>query len=90
MIDRAGSLCPKRGWVLLKSASPAHDMRADVPTIGVATIERLAAAGAGCIAIGADRTILLDKPQVIEAADRAGIAIVGVGPDGPTGTPEGG
>ena len=53
-------------------------MRADVPTIGVSTIERMQAAGGGCIAVGADRVILVDKPAVLAAADRAGIAIVGV------------
>ena len=78
MIDRAGELCRKKGWVLLKTASANHDMRADVPTIGVATIERLAKAGAGALALGAGRVIMIDKPQVIAAADKAGIAIVGV------------
>ena len=78
MIERAGELCPARGWTLLKTARPDHDMRADVPTVGTATIERLAAAGAGCLAVGAGRVILIDRPLLIEAADRAKIAIVGV------------
>ena len=43
----------------------------------------LAEHGAGCLAVGAGRAILLDRPRVLEAADRAGIAIVGIGPDGP-------
>lgn len=78
MIDRAGSLSRAKGWVLLKCAARDHDMRADVPTIGVQTVERAAAAGCRCIAVGVGRTILLDRPRVIEAADRLGIAIVGV------------
>jgi len=78
MITRAGELCRKRGWTLLKTARPGHDMRADVPTIGVSTIEHLHAAGGGCIAIGVGRVILVDKPAVLAAADRLGIAIVGV------------
>jgi DUF1009 family protein len=78
MIRRSGELCRARGWTLLKTARPGHDMRADVPTIGVQTIEGLRAAGAGCVAVGVDRVILVDRPAVIEAADRAGIAIVGV------------
>jgi hypothetical protein len=53
-------------------------MRADVPTIGVQTIESLAKAGAGCVAVGAGRVILVDRPAVLAAADRAGIAVVGV------------
>jgi DUF1009 family protein len=78
MIERAGQLCRRKGWVLLKTASANHDMRADVPTIGVATIERLAKAGAGCVALGAGRVIMIDKEKVLTAADKAGIAIVGV------------
>jgi hypothetical protein len=78
MIARSGELCRARGWTLLKTARPGHDMRADVPTIGVQTIESLAKAGAGCVAVGAGRVILVDRPAVLAAADRAGIAVVGV------------
>jgi len=78
LIDRAGELCPARSWTLLKTAKAAHDMRADVPTIGVQTIERLKSAGSTCLAVGAGRVILIDKPAVLEAADRARVAVVGV------------
>ena len=78
MIERAGELCRKRGWTLLKTARPGHDMRADVPTIGVSTVEKMNAAGGGCIAVGVGRVILVDRPAVLAAADRLGIAIVGV------------
>jgi hypothetical protein len=78
MIRRSGELCRAKGWTLLKTARPGHDMRADVPTIGVQTIEGLAAAGARCVAVGVGKVILVDKPAVLAAADRAGIAVVGV------------
>lgn len=78
LIERAGKLCKAKGWTLLKTASASHDMRADVPTIGVETIEQLSNAGAGCIALGAGRVILIDKPKVLEAAEKAKIAVVGV------------
>jgi len=80
MIDRAGELCRAKGWTLLKSASESHDRRADVPTIGTGTVERLARAGGGCIAVGAGRVILVDRAAVLATADRLGIAIVGVAP----------
>jgi DUF1009 family protein len=78
MIDRAGALCRAKGWTLLKTARADHDMRADVPSVGVETIERLARAGGGCLALGAGRVILIDRPAVIEAANRLGVAVLGV------------
>ncbi len=77
MIRRAGGLCRKPGWVLAKGAPAKKDPRFDVPTIGVTTIENLADAGAGCLVVASGRVILLDKPEVLAAADRLGIAIVG-------------
>lgn len=77
MIERAGQLCRARGWTLLKTAKAAHDRRADVPTIGVATIERVAAAGCRCIVVGSGRVILVDRPAVLQAADRLGVALLG-------------
>lgn len=78
MIERAGELCRKKGWTLLKTSKSDHDRRADVPAVGVETIDRLSRAGGGCIALGAGHVILIDKPAVLEAADRAGIAVVGI------------
>jgi DUF1009 family protein len=78
MIHRAGELCKTPGWTLLKTAKREHDMRADVPTIGLATIQRAREAGCGCIAVGVGRVILVDKPAVLAAAAKAKIAIVGV------------
>ena len=78
MIERAGTLCRAKGWTLLKTAKAAHDRRADVPTIGVATLERVAAAGCRCIALGAGQVILVDRPAVIAAANRLGVAIWGL------------
>lgn len=77
MIQRAGELCRKPGWVLAKGAPAKKDPRFDVPTIGVQTIENLAQAGAGCLVVAAERVILIDKPEVLAAADRLSIAIVG-------------
>jgi DUF1009 family protein len=77
MIERAGAL-NGTGWTLLKAPSDDHDMRFDVPAIGTVTVERLARARGGCVALHAGRVIMIDKPKVIEAANRAGIPIVGV------------
>ena len=78
MIERAGRLNGV-GWTLLKSPSDDHDMRFDVPAIGSVTIDRLDRARAGCVALCAGQVIMIDKPKVIEAAEQAGIPIIGVG-----------
>lgn len=75
-IERTGQLCRKGGWTLIKVAKPDQDMRFDVPTIGPQTIQRVRDAGGKVIAIEADKTIVIDRAQLIAAAKRAGIAIV--------------
>jgi DUF1009 family protein len=75
-IERTGQLCRKGGWTLIKVAKPDQDMRFDVPTIGPQTIDRVRAAGGTAIAIEADKTIVVDREEVIAAAHRAGIAII--------------
>lgn len=75
-IERAGQLCRAGGWTLVKVAKPQQDMRFDVPTIGVTTIENLHKAGARVLAIEAGKTILLDQDKVIALADRYGLSIV--------------
>ena len=45
-IRRAGELCRQGGFTVVKVAKPQQDMRFDVPTIGVSTLETIAAAGA--------------------------------------------
>jgi DUF1009 family protein len=77
MIERAGKLCKVGGWTLIKVSNTQQDMRVDVPTIGVTTIEKLAAARAGCIVLEAGKTIILEKPKVLELADHYKIAVVG-------------
>lgn len=75
-IERAGHLCRAGGWTLVKVAKPQQDMRFDVPTVGTATIENLHRARAKVLAIEAGKTIVIDQPEVVELADRYGLAIV--------------
>ncbi len=75
-IERAGQLCKAGGWTLVKVAKPQQDMRFDVPTIGVTTVENLHKAGAKVLAIEAGKTIVIDQPAVVQLADRYGMTIV--------------
>lgn len=77
MIERAGALCKTGGWTMIKVSNAVQDMRVDVPTIGTTTIEKLHAAGAAAIVLEVGKTIILEKPKVLELADRYKIAIVG-------------
>jgi DUF1009 family protein len=74
-ILRAGELCRRGGFVVVKIAKPQQDKRFDVPTVGPRTIETMHAAGATALAIEAGRTILLDESATIALANRYGIAI---------------
>ena len=77
MIERAGKLCKKGDWTLIKTAKPDQDMRFDVPCVGPDTIKSLADNGGKCLVLQKEKTIIIDKPETVELADRLGIAIVG-------------
>ena len=76
VIARAGQLAGP-GTRVIKVAKPNQDMRFDVPVVGIATVEAMRAAGATALSVDAGRTLLIDGPLVVQAADAAGIAIVG-------------
>jgi UDP-2,3-diacylglucosamine hydrolase len=74
-IARAGELCGRGRFVVVKVAKPQQDMRFDVPTVGTDTIQTMYHAGARVLAIEAGKTILLDEAETLALADRYGIAI---------------
>src|SRR5215813_11156047 len=51
--------------------------KADVPVVGVATIDVMRAAGATALTIDARKTLVVDGDRFFAAADAAGIAVVG-------------
>lgn len=75
-IKRAGTLCRRGGMTIVKVAKPQQDMRFDVPTIGLDTIQTMREAGARVLAVEADQTILLNRQDVVELADKIGLSIV--------------
>lgn len=76
-IRRGGALGGKN-TVVVKVSKANQDMRFDVPVVGVETIHIAADARVGVIAAEAGRTLLLDRDAVADAANRAGISLVGV------------
>jgi len=75
-IRRAGRLCGSGGLIVVKVAKPQQDLRFDMPTVGVGTLQSLRAAGASVLAIEAGRTILVDRSELMAFAGRTGITIV--------------
>ena len=78
VIRRAGDIAGA-GTRIVKVAKPKQDMRFDVPVVGVATIDAMQAAGATAISIDAGKTLVVDGQKFFDAADAAGIAVVGRG-----------
>ncbi len=75
-IYRAGELCRKGRFTVVKVAKPQQDMRFDVPTVGVGTLETMVASGANTLAIEAGRTILLDTAAFRQFAERHKLTVV--------------
>lgn len=65
------------GTVVVKFAKPNQDMRFDVPTVGVATIESMIEAKARVLAVEAGRTLIIDKDEMLKLANRHKIVVMG-------------
>jgi UDP-2,3-diacylglucosamine hydrolase len=66
------------GGVLVKVEKPGQEQRIDRPTVGPQTVRSAAAAGLAGIAVEAGSTLLLDRDEVIRAADAAGLFVIGI------------
>ncbi len=64
--------------VLVKMPKPYQERRADLPVIGVTTINKTAAAGLAGIAVAAGEVFVIDKDSVAKAADDHGIFVFGL------------
>ena len=76
-IKRGGKL-GRGGGVVFKAARKGHDMRFDIPVVGLQTLKVIKKAGATALAFQAGRLVLLDRESVIAYANAHNIAIVGV------------
>ena len=81
-IKRGGKLGGK-GAVVFKGAREGHDMRFDVPVMGLKTVKVMKSAGVTALAFQAGRQIVLEKEAVVNYANRHGIALVGIKTDLP-------
>jgi DUF1009 family protein len=77
-IRRAGRLCAQGGFTVVKVAKPQQDMRFDVPTIGLGTVRTLVEAGGQVLAVEAEKTILVEREEVLRFAARHRLTIVAI------------
>lgn len=75
-ILRGGRLCGQ-GAMVIKVSKPIQDLRFDVPAVGLNTIQTMKRALARVLVVEAGRTLMFDRDQMIDAANAAGISIVG-------------
>jgi len=82
-IARGGALVKEQA-VVVKVKKPGQDFRFDLPATGVKTIETLASVQGAVLAVEAGQALLFDPEAMIQAADAAGIVVVGIkeNPDG--------
>ncbi|MFC0243154.1 LpxI family protein [Rhodopseudomonas telluris] len=75
--NRRISAKPGRG-VLVKAPKAGQDLRFDLPALGPKTIEGLIAAQLGGVAVVAGHTVVAEPQTMIEAADKAGLFVIGL------------
>jgi DUF1009 family protein len=77
-IERAAALSNGRRLVVVKVSKPNQDMRFDVPVVGLMTIQVMSRSNATVLALDAGKALLFERERMMEEANRAGIAIVGM------------
>ncbi|MCY4196884.1 MAG: UDP-2,3-diacylglucosamine diphosphatase LpxI [Rhodobacteraceae bacterium] len=68
-IDRVNPISDHARGILYKAPKPGQELRIDMPTIGTDTVRHAAASGLSGIAIEAHTVLILDRSDVIAAAD---------------------
>ncbi len=76
-IMRGGTLAKEQA-VVVKVRKPGQDFRFDLPATGIKTIETIASVQGAVLAVEAGQSLLFDPAAMINAANEAGIIVVGV------------
>lgn len=81
MLRRAAGLVNGRPLRLVKGSRRRAHLLFDVPVAGPRTIAVMRETGATALAVDAGRTLLLDREEMLERANEAGIAVLGHAPE---------
>lgn len=76
-LERGGEL-GGGGCVALKMLKPGQDKRADLPSIGLKTVEIMVKYRYSCLAYEAGKTLFFDQAEALALADEHNLAIIGV------------
>jgi hypothetical protein len=78
-LARGGELSGKNGGaVAVKAAKPSHDMRFDIPCIGLGTLQACAAARISVLALESGKSLLLERAACEELARKHKISVITV------------
>jgi UDP-2,3-diacylglucosamine hydrolase len=78
MLRRAASLVEGKRLTLVKASSRRRHLLFDVPVIGPGTIDTMIETNTTALAVDAGRTLMLDREEMLEKANRAKLAVVGM------------
>jgi hypothetical protein len=74
-IQRAGKLTDG-GFIVVKMARPAQDVRFDVPLVGPDTIRMIAKNKGRVLALEEKKTYLLGRDEAVRIADESGLSVI--------------
>ncbi|MCU1257554.1 MAG: hypothetical protein JWO80_439 [Bryobacterales bacterium] len=80
MLRRAASLVNGKALTLVKASSRRGHLLFDVPVLGLDTITVMKETGTTACSVDAGRTLLLDRAEMLDRANRFGLTIIGDGP----------
>jgi len=80
MLRRAASLTNGKPLRLIKASRGRAHLLFDVPVAGLTTVETMIETQTTALAVDAGRTLLLDREEMLERANGAGITIIGYPP----------
>lgn len=77
MLRRAASLVNGKRITLVKGSRRRGHLLFDVPVVGPRTVEVMKETGATVVAVDAERTLMLDRDEMLAAANQANLCVAG-------------
>lgn len=74
-ILRGGRLAREKA-VIIKTSKPNQDLRFDMPSVGLKTVQVMSEVKASVLAVEAEKTLMFDRAATIQYADTRGITII--------------